>query len=187
MANPVNRFPLDKFSIGVGTYGPIKADFFGSDNEKLAIGSFCSIASGVKFIVGGEHALNCAFTYPIRKIGFDICEASSKGPIIVHDDVWIGGRSLILSGVSIGQGTVIAAGSVICKDVPPYAIVDGNRVIRLRFPEEVVALLLQLDYSNLTLEQAKADVEILSSPIKNIQDARRVLDIAAEQGWVRNC
>lgn len=64
---------------------------------------------------------------------------------------------------------------------------DGNRVIRLRFPEEVVALLLQLDYSNLTLEQAKADVEILSSPIKNIQDARRVLDIAAEQGWVRNC
>lgn len=186
LAYPVNIFPFDKFSIGTATYGPIEADFFGSNDEKLTIGSFCSIASGVKFIVGGEHALNHASTYPIKKLGFDICEAFSKGPIVVHDDVWIGGGSLVLSGVSIGQGAVIAAGSVIHKNVPPYAITDGKRVIRLRFSEEIIDVLLQLDYSKLTFEQAKADSEILSSPIENIQDAQHILDMAKKQGWARN-
>lgn len=95
------------------------------------------------------------------------------------------GGSLVLSGVSIGQGAVIAAGSVIHKNIPPYAITDGKRIIRLRFSEEIIDLLLQLDYSKLTFEQAKADSEILSSPIENIQDARHILDTARKQGWAR--
>ena len=71
----------------------------------------------------------------------------TKGPIIVEDDVWIGFGSIILSGVRIGKGSVIGAGSVVSKDVPPYSIYAGNKVIRPRFKdEEVVDYLHSLDY-----------------------------------------
>lgn len=79
-------------------------------------------------------------TYPFkRKLFHGGEEAVSKGDIIVGDDVWVGYGATILSGVHIGQGAVIAAGAVVNKDVPPYAIVGGipAKVIKYRFSESV--------------------------------------------------
>ena len=78
-------------------------------------------------------------------------EAISKGDITI-DDVWIGFRATILSGVHIGQGAVVAAGAVVTKDVPPYAIIGGvpAKIIKYRFSPEVIEQLLKLDYSKLT-------------------------------------
>jgi len=104
------------------------------------------------FILGGNHNIETFSTYPF-KVMFrgDKQEAWSKGPIIVEDDVWIGARSLILSGVTIGKGAIVAAGSVITKNVPPYSIVGGNpaKIIRFRFEDNIIKELLEIDYSKI--------------------------------------
>ena len=90
-------------------------------------------------------------------------EGVSKGNIIVDDDVWIGFRSTILSGVHIGQGAIVAAGSLVTKDVPPYAIVGGvpAKVIKYRFSPEMITELLKVDYNQLTEELVKEHIEDL--------------------------
>lgn len=94
-------------------------------------------------------------------------DATSKGDILVGDDVWIGYRSTILSGVEIGQGAIIAAGSVVTKNVPPYAVVGGNpaRVIRFRFSERIISKLMDLDFSLLSKEAAEKCLKELSLDI----------------------
>lgn len=76
-------------------------------------------------------------------------ETQAKGNIIVNDDVWIGDSALILSGVEIGQGAVIAAGAVVTEDVPPYAVVGGvpAKVIKYRFRDDVIKELVKIDYA----------------------------------------
>lgn len=90
------------------------------------------------------------FPFKVKFLNYEV-EALTKGPIIVKDDVWIGFGSFVLSGVTIGQGAVVAAGSVVTKDVPPYAIVGGNpaRVIRYRFSNEQVDTLKRIDFSEI--------------------------------------
>ena len=88
-------------------------------------------------------------------------EGIGKGDIIVEDDVWIGCRVTVLSGVHIGQGAVVAAGALVTKDVPPYAIVGGvpAKVIKYRFEPEMIEELLKIDYSRVdrSMIQAHAD------------------------------
>ncbi|XZG71928.1 rhamnan synthesis F family protein [Chitinibacteraceae bacterium HSL-7] len=124
---------------------------FGHADEQLSIGHFVSIAEDVRFVLGGEHDYDVLSTFPFRAKYLGIEEAKTKGPIIVEDDVWIGYGSTILSGVTIGQGAVVAAGSVVTKNVPPYSVVGGNpaKVIKYRFEPEVIAKLLKFDYSRL--------------------------------------
>lgn len=144
---PLNQDSFDKIRIGSNSYGDINARFFSSQNERLIIGDRCSIASGVQFLLGGEHKYTCVTTYPYKALDLNMGdEAVSKGAIEIKDDVWIGYNSLILSGVTLGQGAVIAAGSVVVKDVPPYAIVGGNpaKIIKYRFDSEVIEKLLTL-------------------------------------------
>lgn len=119
-----NCFNFSKVTVGKYTYGPIKALSFGNNNEKLVIGSFCSIAKEVTFLLGGAHNYQTLSTYPFPVKWFSE-DTPSKGPIIIDDDVWIGYKATILSGVHIGQGAVIAAGAVVTKDVPAYSIVGG--------------------------------------------------------------
>lgn len=69
--------------------------------------------------------------------------------IIIEDDVWIGYDSLILSGVRIGKGSVIGARSVVAKNVPPYSVFVGNKVIKKRFPDEIIAKIESLDYGRI--------------------------------------
>lgn len=133
-----NYCDLSKVIVGRESYGAISVMDASPRDTKLRIGSYCSIASNVRFLLGGEHQLASVSTYPFKVMKFgEAREAGSKGDITVGDDVWIGEGAIICSGVSIGQGAVVAAGAVVTKDVEPYAIVGGNpaRLIKWRFDE----------------------------------------------------
>ena len=141
--------------VGSHSYGTVDAVF--TNNEtKLYIGNFCSIAKNVLFITASEHGYNKLSTFPFKVLvaGETKPEAYSKGDVVVKDDVWIGANSIILSGLTINQGAIVAAGSVVTKDVPPYAIVGGNpaKVIKYRFSEPIIQKLLKIDYSKLSDE-----------------------------------
>ncbi|MDY6420297.1 MAG: CatB-related O-acetyltransferase [Succinivibrio dextrinosolvens] len=108
--------------------------------SKLKIGSFCSIAPKVTFILNSDHYTNnlSSFPFKVMCLGSHKSEAISYGDIVVDDDVWIGYGATILSGIHVGQGAIIAAGAVVSKDVPPYAIVGGvpARIINSSFPDK---------------------------------------------------
>ena len=120
----MNRFPMECVSVGKGTYGELHILSYLPEAEKLIIGNYVSLAPNVQFILSGNHQTDTLFTYPIRSTlnGRHCPEDSlSKGPIIIEDEVWIGYGAIILSGVTIGKGSIVAAGSVVTRDVPAYA------------------------------------------------------------------
>lgn len=137
-------FPIDLVKVGNYSYGPIQIYNYGEINSGLEIGNLCSIAQDVKFILGGNHYTNRLFTYPINPMisGFG-CGGYSKGKIIIGHDCWIGIGTILLSGISIGNGCVIAAGSVVTKSFPPYSIIGGSpaKLLRMRFSEDIIVLL----------------------------------------------
>ena len=133
------------------TYGTINIVSTNA-GSKVTIGHFCSISDNVKFIINNDHPTDHISTYPFKtRILHDKPEAISKGDIVVQDDVWIGLNATIMSGVQIGQGAIVAAGAVVTRDVPPYAIVGGvpAKLIKYRFEQEVVDKLLRIDYSQI--------------------------------------
>ena len=154
-------------TVGNFTYGRIDPHLSNS-NYKLKIGSFCSIADNVVFIVSSDHPLNYLSTYPIKTklMNIDNPDAISKGDIIVDDDVWIGYGAIILSGVQIGQGAVVAAGAVVTET---YAIVGGvpAKIIKYRFNKNVIEKLLKIDYSKITKEMIQQHVDDFYQPITN--------------------
>jgi acetyltransferase-like isoleucine patch superfamily enzyme len=142
------------------------------DPSLVYIGKFCSIANDVIFLSKRDHHTEWISTYPFTKLYPEI-EAdhpTGKGKIIVKNDVWIGFRSIILSGVTIHDGAVIAAGSVITKDVPPYTIVGGNpaKIIKKRFSDDIIKKLLDTKWWNWTDKRIRSKIHILMSPINNI-------------------
>ena len=158
-----NIFPIEKVTVGEHTYGDITFYYFGGEHEYLRIGSYCSIAGNVKFLGGGEHAVNQLFTFPIKRhIYKEDAGEDTKGGIEVGDDVWIGDGVTVLSGVKIGQGAVIGAKSIVTKDVPPYAIWIGNKVLKYRFDDEVIEKLTKLNLRiiNIPAFHSFCDIEI---------------------------
>ncbi|WP_062913095.1 CatB-related O-acetyltransferase [Pediococcus damnosus] len=122
-----NIFPKNVVKVGNYTYGKLNIHYWGDPEEALQIGCLCSIADHVDFILGGNHNYRHFLTFPIKvKFLGASREAETKGKIIVQDDVWIGSHVMVLSGVTLGKGSVIGAGSVVTKDVPPFSIVAGN-------------------------------------------------------------
>ncbi|WBV58523.1 CatB-related O-acetyltransferase [Chryseobacterium sp. Chry.R1] len=163
---PVVIFPLEKVLVGNNTYGPLEVySYTRKKDEFLCIGSFCSIAKGVKFILGGNHFSNFISTYPFKSFFLNEEEAFSKGDIILEDDVWIGTDCLILSGVKLGQGCVVAAGSIVTKSFPPYSVIGGNpaKIIKKRFNDEIIEKLLKLDFNSLTDDFIKKNIDIFYS------------------------
>ncbi|MGL5459102.1 MAG: CatB-related O-acetyltransferase [Cetobacterium sp.] len=155
---PQNIFPIEIVKIGKYSYGPIEVFSWDKEKENLEIGNFVSIASGVKFILGGNHEVGTFTTYPFKVMCFnEKVEAWTKGPIVIKDDVWMGMDSLILSGVTIGQGAIIAARSVVTKDVPPYSIVAGNpaKVIKYRYSEEIIKEMIEINWNELKINKLK--------------------------------
>ena len=175
---------VDQITAGRYSYGMIDATMYGGIDEGIQIGDFCSIALGCRFICGGEHDYTGFTTYPIetRILHSKPCEAKSKGKIILADDVWIGSNALILSGVHIGQGAIVAAGAVVVKDVPPYAIVGGNpaKVIKYRFSPEVIERLVQFDFSKLTENSIQKYRDVLTKKIATVEDAESLLHLNFE-------
>lgn len=113
---------------------------------KLVIGKFCAIAALTKFIMTGDHKLDAFSTYPFPIFGngwedaFNVFDLPVKGDILVGNDVWFGYDALVMNGVTIGNGAIIAARSVVVKDVPAYSIVAGNpaKVVKMRFDDVTI-------------------------------------------------
>lgn len=126
--------------------------------DRLLIGKFCALARGATFVMNGANHLTSGFsTYPFFIFG-NGWEAATpardalpyKGDTVVGNDVWIGYDALVMPGVAIGDGAIVAARAVVTRDVPPYAVVGGNpaRVIRPRFPDDVAAALVEIAWWN---------------------------------------
>ena len=167
--NPHNKttvnsiFNQELVSIGNYTYGNIKI-YSTNDLSRLVIGSFCSIGENVKFLLNDEHRLDLITTYPVKRMLFNgPPESGTKGNIIVNEDVWIGNDVTVMSGLNIGQGAVIAAGAVVTKDVPPYAIVGGvpARVLKYRFTDDIIEKLLNLNLSELGKKEIEEKLDII--------------------------
>lgn len=150
--------------IGRHSYGWSSTCFMGvTSSSSVEIGKFCSIAPEVMFLAHVEHPIRFPSTFPFRTLmgkgeyseSSNISELNSdsrtRGPIVIGDDVWIGFRTVIRSGVTIGSGAILGAGAVVAKNVPPYAIVVGNPavVIGYRFSEENICRLLDLKWWDL--------------------------------------
>ena len=109
----------------------------------VEIGSFSSIGQSVQ-MQESNHRLDKVSTYFMSRNLFGeslSADVQSSGPIVIEEDVWVGSNSSILSGVTIGRGSVIGAGSVVTKDIPPYSIAVGNPacVVRKRFSDRIIA------------------------------------------------
>ena len=149
--------------------------------DKLIIGKFCQIATGVRFIMNGSnHAMNGFSTYPFKVFGDAWSRASleviSKGNTIIGNDVWIGNGVTIMPGVQIGDGVIIGTNSVVTKDVEPYTIVAGNpaREIRKRFDEESIQLLLALKWWDWDVSKITEHLDIITSG--NINELQRIYE-----------
>jgi virginiamycin A acetyltransferase len=143
-------------------------DFVG---DKLIIGKFCQIASGVTFIMNGaNHLQDAVSTFPFAIFGDDWADAMSgksypsKGDTIIGNDVWIGFDSTIMPGVSIGDGAIIGSKSVVTRNVEPYTVVGGNPAweIRKRFSDEKIEELLRLKWWNWPVEKVTASLHWLT-------------------------
>ncbi len=149
-------------------------DFTG---DKLVIGKFCAIASGVEFILnGGNHLVEAISSYPFAIFGKGWDDAMQgreyphRGDIVIGNDVWLCYRAVILAGVTVGDGAIVGAYSVVTKDVPPYSIVAGNpaRVIRQRFSDAEIARLLELRWWDRPPEEITRRAHALTG--KSVED-----------------
>ncbi|MCF6439891.1 Vat family streptogramin A O-acetyltransferase [Pseudoalteromonas luteoviolacea] len=194
--NPSNKHPLagfpqvgflknfitsDNINVGDFTYyddpeGPenfeknvlYHFDFIG---DKLNIGKYCAIATGVKFIMNGaNHKMSGFSTYPFQIFGHGWekvmptgGELPFKGDTEIGNDVWIGYESTIMPGVKIGNGAIIASKSVVTQDVPPYSIVGGNpaKVIKMRFEQDVIDMLQDIAWWNWPVEKVTEHLDAI--------------------------
>lgn len=140
-----------------------------ADIEPVTIGKYCSFAPET-LIWESLHRTRRMTTYFAMSELFGESfrsDITSKGPISVGNDVWIGTRAVVLSGVKIGDGAVIGAGSVVTRDIPPYAIAAGSpaRVVRMRFPEDVRLRLLDLRWWDWDIETIRRNRALFESDL----------------------
>lgn len=172
-------FPMENVHVGRGTYGMLNVQsLFVQEGEQLHIGNFVSIAPGVQFLMGVNHQLETYTTFPFysRLVERSTRDALVRGPIIIDDEVWLGTNALIMSGVHIGKGAIVAAGAIVTKDVPPYAIVGGNpaRIIKMRHSPEVIEALMGIDLNTLSDAQIRAHLEAIYTPIRSVDDVNQL-------------
>lgn len=159
--------------VGKGTYGHENINFIKSPetNFDLYIGNYCSIGEQVTVYIGGDHNVNFLTTFPFGKRekhlnSVRVDETTTfKGDVIIGSDVWIGMKTTIMSGVTIGHGSIIAANSHVVKNVEPYSIVGGNpaKFIKYRFNEEIIKKLLEIEWWNFNEEKINKYLNILCS------------------------
>ncbi|MBT3882978.1 MAG: CatB-related O-acetyltransferase [Campylobacteraceae bacterium] len=141
------------------------------DVDRLIIGSYCSIGSGAVFMMAGNQGHNSQWlsTFPFyfqanifkkAKNGFE-----RVGDTTIGNDVWIGSEAMIMPGIKIGDGAIIAARAVVTKDIPPYTVVGGNPAlfIRSRFNEKEIEQLLTMKWWNWTEDKVKENMPLICS------------------------
>lgn len=140
-------------------------------NSKINIGKYVSIATGCIFLLGGNHNYRNVTTYLPFGNNQDINKnhIHTKGDINIGNDVWIGMNCIIMSGVKIGTGSVIAAGSIVSSDIAPYTIVAGNPAtsIKKRFSEEIIKDLIESRWWDLTIEDLLTNKHLFSENVEN--------------------
>ncbi|PIS01283.1 MAG: hypothetical protein COT84_03185 [Chlamydiae bacterium CG10_big_fil_rev_8_21_14_0_10_35_9] len=180
--------------IGDYTYydGRDKPEAFEEENvifgytAKLLMGKFCQIAYGTKFLLSdANHQMNGFSTFPFFAFGKMAKECPewneyepifpSKGDTIVGNDIWFGHESLIMPGVNIGDGAIIAARSVVTKNVPPYTIVGGNpaQILKKRFSDDIIDQLQKIKWWNWDYEKISRNIStIVSADIEKLRKAK---------------
>jgi len=134
--------------------------------NKSKIGKFCSIASGCAIGLWEHNRAVSTHSFYLYEHSGNFVKGyrnynKDKIWTKIKNDVWIGANSVILKGISIGNGAIIGAGAIVTKDVPDYAIVVGNpaRVIRYRYSKEDIEWLLRLEWWNFSKEKLKWIIE----------------------------
>jgi virginiamycin A acetyltransferase len=149
--------------------------------DRLIIGKFCALARGIKFIMNGaNHKLDGFSTYPFYIFGNGWETATpepgdlpDKGDTVIGNDVWMGYEAVVMPGLTVGDGAIVAAKSVVVGDVPPYTIVGGNpaKVIRQRFRDEVVVELLAIAWWNWDIGKITRNLDkIVAADIQALRD-----------------
>ncbi|MBE9067604.1 Vat family streptogramin A O-acetyltransferase [Leptolyngbya cf. ectocarpi LEGE 11479] len=147
--------------------------------DKLIIGKFCALARGITFIMNGaNHQFDGFSAYPFYifgngwgKVAPQAGNLPYKGDTVIGNDVWIGYESVIMPGVQVGDGAIIAAKSVVVSDVAPYTIVGGNpaKYIRQRFDDETIQSLLTIAWWNWDIEKITRNLEkIVAADIESL-------------------
>lgn len=190
-----NVVKAPNISVGEYTYydDPVNPTGFEENNvlfnypefgDKLIIGKFCSIASGTQFIMGpANHRISSVTTYPFHVFGGAWAERTPphldqlprKGDTVIGNDVWLGRNCVVMPGIHIGDGAIIAAHSIVTRDVPPYTVFGGNpaRFIKSRFDEDLTALLLRLKWWDLPDKELVDLLPLLCDP--DLDHVRTVL------------
>ena len=146
-------------------------NFYPWSRDKLIIGKFCQIATGVEFMMNdANHQMNSVSTFPFYTLeGWDMdapaaSDMTFKGNTVIGNDVWIGQNAVILPGVNIGDGAIIGANSVVGSNVAPYTIVAGNpaKLIRKRFEDELIDLMLRFKWWDKSIEEINSLIPILT-------------------------
>lgn len=139
--------------------------------EAARIGKFCSIARQVT-IGPGDHDLAGVSTHPFRLSpaygGFvdTVVPLKQKAPPVIGNDVWIGMNAIVMRGVTVGDGAIVAANSVVTRDVPPYAIVGGSpaKLIRYRFPKEIITALVDVQWWDWSVSKIRENIASFDDP-----------------------
>lgn len=157
--------------VGEFSYGCdcVKIESYKGSRGKVIFGKYCSVGPNVKFVTGGNHPIDRISSYPFRiKLGikgkYQDGFPSTKGDIVIGNDVWIGSNAMILSGVTIGNGAVIAANSMIVQDVPDYAVIAGNpaRVVKYRLSKDKITRLLAVEWWNWPHSKVAKNIDLLN-------------------------
>ena len=142
------------------------------NGDRLIVGKFCQIATGVEFVMNGaNHQMNAVTTFPFYTLeGWNMQPPARedlplKGDTVIGNDVWIGQNATILPGVHIGDGAIIGANATVASDIPPYTVSAGNpaRIIRKRFDDELIDLLERFKWWDKPIEETNALIPILTS------------------------
>ena len=139
-----------------------------NDEDKLIIGKYCSVATGAQFMMGGTqgHNYNWIANHPLCGIDNNTLAAHQwKGDTIIGNDVWLGAECLIMPGIQIADGAVIAARAVVTKNIGPYEIWGGNpaKLIKKRFSDQDIEKILQIKWWDWDLDILKRNVQYLRS------------------------
>lgn len=159
-----------RFSIGYGSR--INGKIIIKGDSGCIIGRYCAIGSDVK-VITSNHAMNTANIQRAleKRIGLNTMEIS-KGDVVIGNNVWIGDSAIILSGVHIGDGSVIGAGAVVARDVEPFAIVAGSpaKKMHMRFKDKIVNQLLNIAWWNWSEEKIKRNVDFFRLDLTSVPD-----------------
>ncbi|GLZ79681.1 acetyltransferase [Actinorhabdospora filicis] len=150
--------------------------------EKLVIGGFCALATGVRFVMNGaNHRVDGPSTYPFPMLGGAwaehvdlVADLPNRGDTIVGNDVWIGNGATIMPGVRIGHGAIVGAGALVARDVPDYGVVAGNpaRLIRRRFSDADIDRLLAIAWWDWPVEKITANMRaIMAGTVEELEKA----------------